>query len=403
MSRKSKKNKRQTMRSDEKSSSASSNVALCSIENWEILCGSGYTPLSQNPEIISAVNKIASLIGGMTIHLMANTNKGDQRIKNELSRKIDINPNNYMTRNTFISAVVRCLLLEGDGNAVIYPETSQGLIQNLFLLPPNNVSFRQDGFGYKILYNGMEYTPNELIHIPINPDPNLPWKGTSYRKALQNVARTLNQAVETKDGFMKSKWKPSIIVKVDSLADEFSSPEGRKKLLDKYVTSTTAGEPWLIPADGFSVDTVKPLSLNDLAIKDSVELDKKTVASILDVPSFILGVGTFNDKEWNNFINTRIKNICTAIQQAYTKTLLISPDWYFRFNHRSLLAYDLQTLSTVGCDLYTRGLIDGNEVRDSIGYSPRDGLDELVILENYIPAGMIGQQKKLNNGGDNDG
>ncbi len=399
MSKKKKKNKSQKQRD----STNANAVAFCTLDNWEVITGSGYTPLSQNPDIIAAVNKIANLIGGMTIHLMANTKKGDQRIKNELSRKIDIEPNEFMTRNTFISGIVRCLLLEGDGNAVIYPQTEQGLIKNLFLLPPSNVSFRQDGFGYKILYNGNEYSNQDLIHIPINPDPNLAWKGTGYRKSLNSVAKTLSQATETKNAFMESKWKPSIIVKVDGMVDEYSSPEGRKQLLNKYVASTNAGEPWLIPADGFDVTTVKPLSLNDLAIKDSVELDKKTVAALLDIPAFILGVGTFNKEEWNNWINTRIKGICTAIQQAFTKTLLISPDWYFRFNHRSLYAYDMQTLSTVGCDLYTRGLMPGNEVRDLLGYSPLDGLDELVILENYIPAGMIGDQKKLNNGGEANG
>lgn len=198
---------------------------------------------------------------------------------------------------------------------------------------------------------------------------------------------------------MSSKWKPSIIVKVDSLTEEFASAEGRKKLLDDYIDTSSAGEPWMIPADQFSVEQVKPLSLSDLAISDTVSLNKKTVAAILGVPPFLLGVGTYSKDEWNNFISMTIGPLATGIQQELTKKLLLSPDWYFKFNVRSLYNYDLQTLAQVYDDQYIRGICTGNEVRDALGMQPMDGLDQLVMLENYIPAGMIGDQKKLVQGG----
>ena len=374
-------------------------IALVTQNNWETLECLGYTSLAQNPEICTAVDTIARLIASMTIHLMENTDDGDVRVKNELSRKVDINPNNNMTRSNFIHWIVKTLMLEGSGNAVVWPEYKRGILRDLKPVPPAFTAFVPEGlWDYRVVIAGTEYAPDRILHFVLNPGNYYPWKGDGYHVALADVANNLKQASATEKGFMSSKWKPSIIVKVDSLTDEFSNKEGRAKLLADYIESNEAGEPWLIPADQFSVEQVRPLTLSDLALADFVQLDKRTVAAILGVPPFVLGIGDFQRDAWNNFINSTIMPIAKSIEQEMTKKLLYDPAWFFRFNPWSLYNYSITEMVSAGAEMVDRMALRRNEWRSWVNMPPDPDMNDLLALENYVPADKLGDQNKLNGG-----
>ena len=366
--------------------------------DFDNLCCGDYISLDKCPEIMTACKRISELIGSMTIHLMNNTEKGDVRIQNELSRKIDIDPINTMTRSHWMQAIVMNLLLYGDGNSVVVPHTYGGIIQSLEPIAASRVTFMQKATSYRdyyILIDGVQRRPSDLLHFVYNPDKMFLWMGRGVTATIKEVASNLKQARATEKGFMDSKYKPALVVKVDGLIDEFSSPEGRQKILDSYVKASNVGEPWLIPAEQFQVEQVKPLSLKDLAIDSTMELDKRTVAAIFGIPPFVLGVGAFNREEWNNFINTTLMSIVKGIEQELTRKLILNPKWYLRMNVLSLLDYDLSTISSVFASFGDRGWVNGNEARDRIGMNPVDGLDEYKVLENYLPVDQSGLQKKI--------
>lgn len=359
-----------------------------------------YVPLARNPDVVTAVNKIADLVSNMTIHLMENTDKGDIRIKDGLARKIDINPCKHMTRKSWIFKIVRDLLLYGDGNSVLHVEYEPvtDYISNLRPFPMREVSFQTDKDSYVISFRGEKYSPDEVVHFVINPAPDILYIGTGFRVTLTDVVQSLNMATKTKKSFMNGKNIPSLIVKVDSSSAELDSEQGRERIAEKYLSTSRVGAPWIVPEALLDIQQVKPLSLTDIALNESVELDKRTVAGLLGVPAFILGVGEFNKTEYNNFVNTTVMSIATTITQTLTRDLLLSSNRYFKLNPRSLFSYNITELSAVAQQMANSAAMRRNEWRDWLGMAPDSEMEELIVLENFLPQEKLGDQNKLKGG-----
>lgn len=333
--------------------------------------------------------------------LMENGEHGDARVRNELSKKIDIYPCADMTRKNFIYKIVSDMILYG--NSVALPEYNGIMLDNIRLLRASATTVNNEGRqrGYYITYGGRMYEQDEVLHFVLVPDEDKPFRGKGFTPQIYDAVKNLAQANATKTGFLKSKWKPSIVISINADTEELQDPEKRRKILGSYTDETERGEPWLIPAGELDIKTIQPLTLHDLAIQDSITLDTRSIAAACGMPAFLVGIGDFNKDAYNNFIATTIMSFAQIIQQELSKKLLYAPSWYFKFNPKSLMQYSLAEKSTYVMNMVNGGMLNRNEGRGEFDYSPVDakGMNDYAVLENYIKVGDIDKQKKLTQGG----
>ncbi|MBR6113934.1 MAG: phage portal protein [Oscillospiraceae bacterium] len=364
---------------------------------WDVLVPTGYTPLSKNDVVLRCVHKIADLVSDMTIMLMENGEHGDIRVRNELSRKLDVYPCADMTRKNFIYKLVSDMILYG--NSVVIPEYDGSMLKNLRPLRAAAVRVDDTGRrqGYFISYEGRVYEPDEVLHFVLVPDPDKPFRGRGFTPQISDAVKNLAQANATKTGFLKSKWKPSIVISINADTEELQNPDKRRKILGSYADETERGEPWLIPAGELDIKTIQPLTLQDLAIQDSITLDTRSIAAACGIPAFLVGIGDYERNAFNNFVATTVMGFAQIIQQELTKKLLYDPAWYFKFNPKSLLQYSLAEKSAYVTTMVNDGMLSRNEGRAEFDYSPvdADGMNDYALLENYIRVGDVGKQKKL--------
>lgn len=374
----------------------------CSVGYWlsssPSCCPTGYHRLLDCPEVQAAIDHYAAVVGNATIYLMENTPDGDRRVRDRLSRKIDVDPWACGTRKDWVAWIVSTLLGEGDGNAFVLPHyTADGLLRDLEPMPGAVARSMEDGRGYQIRWGDATLPPDSVIHFRLFPDPIRPWLGRGYRATAQQLANNLGGLAQLEETLSAPDYKPPMVIYVDSTADIISDKE-REAFRRKYLENVERGQPWILPEGFLRMDQIRPLSLTDLAVKDTVELNKTALASLMGLPPFLLGVGGYNREEYNGWIRERVLPICNGITQALTRALIESEKRYFVMPEKRLYAYTPMEMVTMGLSMADRGFACGDEVREMAMMDPA-GLTEFRALENYIPYDMAALQQKLTQGG----
>lgn len=376
------------------------------------MCGTTHRTVANDPDVKTGMNLISNLIASMTIKQMENQDKGpDRRIVDGISRIVDIAPCKGLTKQQWVTRIVKNLILYG--NAYVIPTyAEEGYLKELIPVKNSDVRIDENKSPYGIIVNGQSFSHSEFLHFKINCGIDS-YFGDGIKITAKDVVENLATTDALTKEFMTNRFMPSVIIKVDAKhinmankkgpvnKEDGSTVEG-KNLAQKYIDQTSTGQPFVIPAGLLEVEQIKPMSLVDLAVNENVKLSKSWIASILGIPTFLLGVGDFKQAEYNNMISTTIMFYAKAIQDELTAKVLDSPRRYFKLNPASLYNYDLVQMGNLMSRLRTMGVTTGNEVREKVGMDPSDldGMDDLIALENYIPVEDLGNQEKLKGGED---
>ena len=364
-------------------------------------CPVGYRKLTDCPEISGLIDRMTAIISSSTIYLMRNTRRGDERVRDRLARKIDIDPWRMGTRQTWMAWIVSTMLGAGDGNAFILPHyvEDSGLLYDLEPMPGATMQPILNGKSYEVQWRNRTYPRDAVLHFRLFPDPDQPWRGRGYRATAQQLADSLADLANLEANLSSPDYRPPFILYADTDTDFFDD-EKREGFRRKYLENVERGQPWILP-DGFlKVEKFEPLSLTDLAIKDTSELNRTAVATLFGAPPFLLGVGAFNREQYNSCIRSVILPICQGMTQTLTAGLLDSEDLYFVMPEKRLYAYTPMEMVTMGLAMADRGYVTGDEIRDMAMMDPA-GLTEFRALENYIPYDMAALQAKLTGGNNN--
>ena len=347
-----------------------------------------YTPLLKNDAVYSCINYIAKLVASLSIKQYEYMETGGKvSIYDGITRKLNDTPNEKQTRYAFIYELVSTILADGVAYAIMIPQTV------------TVEGEKKLGIGEIILVDGVGFDGENYIvdNQIIEPKDIMVFESSTIDvtmgSLLKSILNNLKLADETKSVFYGGAYMPNLIFKMNSESDIWSEEERTfndegapiitqpivQKIIDRFF-KPKKGDPMLIPDQLFDVEQVKPLSLKDIAINESVQLDKKRISSIFGVSAYVVGEGTFNKDEFQHDVITTITPLCVMIEKEITRKILKSPMRAFSFNVDSLLRGNVAERTALYTSLTNASAIKTNEIREREGLDWIEGGDEIIVV-----------------------
>jgi len=312
-------------------------------------------------------------------------------VKNIRRSKVDTllnrEPNLFQDISSFKRNLITDYIL--DGNIFIYFDGA-----HIYHVPADQVSIHADSKNYveKYMYNEIEYSPSEMIHIKENSFHDM-YRGVSRLKPAVRTMALMTNMRQFQDNFFKNGAVPGLVLKSPNTLSE--------KIKERMIQSWTAryrpdagGRRPLILDGGIEIDEISNVNFKELDFQDAILENEKIILKALGIPPIMLDSG-------NN------ANIRPNMRLYYLETILpivrkinFALSRYFGYEIKEdvteipALQPELRDQSQYYSALVNTGIISANEARDALGFDSMEGYDDL-----RVPANIAGSAVNPDEGG----
>lgn len=299
-------------------------------------------------------------------------------------------PNNKMTRFTFIKTLVVSTLLKGNGYAYIQRD-EKGNAKALHFIPADLVSVipptkLNDPVSYSITGIGKVESCN-MIHIL-----NFSYDGINGIPTLTHARNTLGLAADAEShasGFFKGGANLAGILKVQSTLTTKQKTDLKTSWQNAFspATGTPNGVAVLEGNMDFQPITVNPADAQLLETRQFNVIDICRFFGVSPVKAFDLSKSSYSTVEATElaFLTDTLSPLLEKIELEFERKLYKPSEKDsidVRFDTATLLRADKQSLASYFQTLFNIGVISPNEIRQQIDLPYIDGGDNTFVQVN---------------------
>ena len=308
-------------------------------------------------------------------------------------RILNKEPNNRMTRFTFIKTLVVSTLLKGNGYAYIERD-NKGNATALHYIPSELVTIiSPKTLGESIMYNvtGLSNSIEacNMIHIL-----NFSYDGITGISTLQHAKNTLGLAMDSEShasGFFKGGANMAGILTVQSTLTSKQKQDLKTSWQTAFSPST--GQPnGVAVLEGnmeFKPITVNPSDAQLLETREFNVIDICRFFGVSPVKAFDLSKSSYSTVEATNlsFLTDTLSPLLEKIELEFERKIYKPSEKDsidVRFDTSRLLRADKQSLASYYSTLFNIGVVSPNEIRREIDLPSIEGGDNHFVQVNLM-------------------